>query len=267
MLAIVTVVAFVSTGSPAKHAPSAGAPGTTTAPSTTQSTPPVAQSTSKVKVEAGGNAEDLAASALPPGAPYTQSGSGTFRVLPGTSGIIGSGPLKKYTIEVENGITGVDLAAFQNTIDATLADPRSWIGGKNVSLERVSSDAEADFRITLTSSMTVRTLCGYDQKIETSCWENTIGPSRVVLNVARWVRGDTQFGQDLATYHLYMINHEVGHALGHVHSFVCLPDGQAPVMMQQTITLKENQGVGPKICTPNAWPYPPGVAKSAAVTT
>ena len=44
---------------------------------------------------------------------------------------------------------------------------------------------------------------------------NQHGPSRVYLNVARWVRGDAQFGQDLASYHLYMINHEVGHALGH----------------------------------------------------
>ena len=85
--------------------------------------------------------------------------------------------------------------------------------------------------------------------------------------MARWVRGDRLFAQDLLAYRQYMVNHEFGHALGHVHSFACLPNGLAPVMMQQTITLTENQGKGPRICQPNSWPYPDGVAKKDAVTS
>ncbi len=62
---------------------------------------------------------------------------------------------------------------------------------------------------------------------------------------------------DLATYRLYAVNHEVGHALGHNHANQCLASGLAPVMMQQTIGDKTASG---QICQSNPWPYPPGNA-------
>lgn len=164
--------------------------------------------------------------------------------------------MRRYVVEVENGVTGVDVDAFARLVQATLADRRGWTAGGTVTLQRVNDRARADFSVSLTSSLTVRRLCGYEQKIETSCWENSHGASRVNLNVARWVRGAPSFGHDLLTYHRYMINHEVGHALGHAHSDRCLPTGLAPVMLQQTITLKETTGRHPRLCQPNAWPYP-----------
>ena len=42
--------------------------------------------------------------------------------------------------------------------------------------------------------------------------------NRVVLNDSRWVRGDAAYIGDLAEYRIYMINHETGHALGHLHA-------------------------------------------------
>jgi hypothetical protein len=48
-------------------------------------------------------------------------------------------------------------------------------------------------------------------------------------------------------------------ALGHIHSHVCLSNGLAPVMMQQTIGLKSVSG---KICQANPWPYPPGATNA-----
>lgn len=220
-----------------------------------QTSPPVAATTGQIKTDnpgAGALTEALASDALPPGPSYTKHGLGTYSTIPGTSGVIGTGAnLYKFSIEVENGITDIDLNAFATTVMATLSDPHSWTAAKDVSLQRVDS-GPVDFHVTLVSSMTVRSLCGYDIKVETSCFAAD-HDNRVVLNDARWVRGDVAYIADLDNYHRYMVNHEVGHALGHGHVMQCLPNGFAPVMMQQTITLKSMSG---QLCQPNPWPYP-----------
>jgi hypothetical protein len=82
--------------------------------------------------------------------------------------------------------------------------------------------------------------------------------NRVVFNISRWVRGSAAYVGDLATYRIYMINHEDGHAMGHQHAHQCLPGGLAPVMMQQTFGLR-SAATG-KICEANPWPYPVGAA-------
>ncbi|MHA3703155.1 DUF3152 domain-containing protein [Jatrophihabitans sp. YIM 134969] len=203
----------------------------------------------------GAQQEVLASDALPPGAPYTQRGAGTFHVVPGTGPEAGTGNLYRYTVEVEDGVTGVDEAAFGKTVQTVLADPRSWVGRAGQgALQRVDS-GPVSWRVTLTSSLTVRDTCGYEIQVETSCWNPT--DRRVYLNVARWVRGDVAYIGDLDAYRTYMVNHENGHALGHEHVMSCLPGGSAPVMMQQTITTTATDGT---ICQPNPWPNPPGVA-------
>lgn len=205
------------------------------------------------------NNSALKAAALPPGAPYPMRGDGTYRVLPGTSPKIGSGHLYRYSIDVENGMTGLDLTSYQHLVMAVLADKRSW-AGHGVALQRVDS-GPIDFHVTLVSSMTIRKTCGYTIHVETSCYTPAgsapgITVNRVELNDSRWVRGDAAYLGDLAAYRTYMINHEVGHALGHEHAHECLPDGLAPVMMQQTFGLLS--AVTGKSCEANPWPYPPG---------
>jgi Protein of unknown function (DUF3152) len=195
----------------------------------------------------------LPALQLPPGPTYTSQGSGTFRVLPGSSAVIGKGhDLRRFDLQVENGIQGVDLKQFATVVMQALGDPRSWTGTGQVTLQRVSS-GPVNFHISLTSSMTVRALCGYSLPVETSCYDG--GDTRVALNVARWVRGAKIYASDLATYRIYAVNHEVGHALGHNHAHGCLAGGLAPVMMQQTIGTRTASG---QICEANPWPYPPG---------
>ncbi len=222
----------------------------------------MASGNSRLKVDQpGANAQNeaLASDQLPAGAPYTKQGARTFRVLPGTTRAVGAGTPKRYAIEVENGVTGVDLTAFAAKVDAVLDDPKSWTAQAGVALQRVDAGL-VDFHVTLTSAMTVRQLCGYQLRIETSCW--AAADSRVVLNVARWVRGDAAYLGDLDAYHIYMINHETGHALGHSHAHGCLANGMAPVMMQQTITLKAANG---KLCSANPWPFPPSVPGTPGV--
>lgn len=263
VLTAVTVVALITTTSPSHKAATPASPPTGRHTSAHAPAPPTHAGATPLKTDQpGGNvqSEVLASDALPPGPAYTLRGTGTFRVLPGTGPVVGHGTLHRYTVDVENGVTGVDLTAFAKLVDTSLDDPRSWTARSGVALQRVDS-GWADFHVTLTSSMTVRALCGFELKIETSCYAPN-QDSRVVLNVARWVRGDVAYIGDLVAYHIYMINHETGHALGHMHSHVCLSNDLAPVMMQQTIGLRSVSG---KICAANPWPYPPGATDGPGV--
>jgi hypothetical protein len=123
--------------------------------------------------------------------------------------------------------------------------------------------------VSLTSPMTVREGCGYEIPIESSCYNPAYGPDaqpRVFINESRWVRGAVPFQGDIGSYRQYVINHEVGHAIGYQHHEPCDENGGlAPVMMQQTFSTSDNdasrfdpQYVKPdgKTCRFNPWPYP-----------
>ncbi len=135
-------------------------------------------------------------------------------------------------------------------MEKTLSDPRSWGADGAMAFQRVDSGA-VDFRVTLTSSLTVRKLCGYSLPYETSCYNGEIG--RAVINDARWVRGAVAYKGNLAAYRTYVVNHEVGHALGNDHRPCPKKGALAPIMMQQTLGLT-TPGVG--TCRANPWPHP-----------
>ena len=255
LLAVITVAALVSSNSPKVRA-AIGVGGGHSGQTRTggHSGPPNAATDGQIKVDdpGAGSVSVLPALALPPGPDYTHVGTGTFGIVPGQSRVIGKGQLFRFTIEIEHGVTGIVGSQFAATVMSALSDRRSWTATGAVALQRVDSGA-VDFHLSLASSMTVRSLCGYSQPVETSCYDGS--QSRVVLNVARWVRGAKAYASDLATYRIYAVNHEVGHALGHNHAHQCLKDGLAPVMMQQTIGDKTASG---QICQSNPWPYPPG---------
>ena len=61
------------------------------------------------------------------------------------------------------------------------------------------------------------------------------------INEARWVRGAVPFQGDVGSYRQYLINHEVGHAIGYQRHEACAANGElAPVMMQQTFSTNNN---------------------------
>jgi hypothetical protein len=225
--------------------------GTATAAPATPTPAEPTPTSSGIFVDDGGagTARPLPPTALPPGGPYAVRGNGAYAIVGGTSKVYGTGPLHRFTVELEGGVTD-NGSAFAAAVERTLADPHSWGNGGRASFQRVSA-GEIDFRVTLTTSLTVRTLCGYDLPYETSCYNGE--QARVVINDARWTRGAVAYAGNLARYRLYVINHEVGHALGNGHVLCPKKGALAPIMMQQTLGIS-TPGVG--ACKPNPWPYP-----------
>jgi hypothetical protein len=161
-----------------------------------------------------------------------------------------SGRTVRYSVEVEDGLP-VNPAEVAQTVQSVLVDGRGWQTKDDVRLVPVgpaelASGAGVDIRVTLASPALTAKLCAplNVSAQQVSCWNG----GRSVLNLTRWVRGSATYGSDLGAYRVYLINHEVGHGLGHQH-VGCPGAGQhAPVMVQQTKSLEG--------CTP--WPYPTG---------
>ena len=219
----------------------------------------------------------LPAGIVPAGGPFTEAGDRTWRIVPGTTPKVGEGTAKvfKYTVEVENGIDTTSFGGdegFARMVTETLGNPKSWTHNPQFAFQRIDAttpDLKPDFRVSLTSPMTVREGCGYEIEIETSCYNPVYGPDaepRVFINLARWVRGAVPFQGDIGSYRQYLINHEVGHAIGYTAHEPCDRNGAlAPIMMQQTFSTSDNdatrfdpESVKPdgKTCRFNSWPYP-----------
>ncbi|MEV4811657.1 DUF3152 domain-containing protein [Micromonospora avicenniae] len=155
----------------------------------------------------------------------------------------GEGEIMRYRVAVERDIRGIEASAFAAEVTGFLNDPQGWTGGGTLTLRRVGPGQAADFTIYLATPGTRDGLCGDVPDGYTSCRNG----AKVVLNVARWAKGVPRYGAPLATYREYMVNHEVGHRLGHGHER-CPGRGEpAPVMQQQTLGLHG--------CTANAKPY------------
>ena len=211
---------------------------------------------------------------LPDGGPFTPVGARTWHVVPGTTAQVGEGTTKVFTyaVEVEDGIDTATFGGdegFARMVSETLGNPKSWTHNAQFAFRRVddTSDVEPDFRVSLTSPMTVREGCGYDIALEASCYNPVFeGQPRVFVNEARWVRGAVPFQGDVGSYRQYLINHEVGHAIGYQRHEQCATDGElAPVMMQQTFSTSNDDAAkfDPGTVTPdgetcrfNPWPYP-----------
>jgi Protein of unknown function (DUF3152) len=248
LLTVATLLTLIDVVSDATESNAAG---TTTAAQPTVAEAPVSSPPSAEPAPTA-PAEGEGAPTLTPTEPavtsYVEQGAGSVSVVDGTSPVYGTGALERFVVEVEDGI-GVDGAQFAAAVEATLGDPRSWGAGGRLSFQRVGAAEAAagdyDFRVSLVSPGNMETYCpGVGTGGYTSCRYG----ERAVINLARWETAVPDYGGDIATYRLYVVNHEVGHALGNGHQDCPGPGQQAPVMQQQTLGL---QG-----CLKNAWPYP-----------
>ncbi|MER5883525.1 DUF3152 domain-containing protein [Streptomyces sp. NPDC001941] len=181
--------------------------------------------------------------------------SGQFETVPGFEKAPGKGERIAYRIDVEKGL-GLDGALFAKAVQRTLNDPRSWAHGGARTFERVSS-GDARFVITLASPGTTAVWCaksGLDTSEDNVSCDSAATP-RVMINAFRWAQGSPTYGaKAMFTYRQMLINHEVGHRLGHGHVNCRTPGALAPVMQQQTKSL-DIDGI---TCKPNPWVYPTG---------
>ena len=179
-------------------------------------------------------------------------GSGKFDAVPGVAKAPGKGQKYTYRVDVEQGL-GLDGELFAQAVQKTLNDNRSWAHNGARTFERVDS-GKPDFVITLASPGTTAEWCaksGLDTTEDNvSC--DSAATERVMINAYRWAQGSKTYGDKMYAYRQMLINHEVGHRLGHGH-VTCDKDGElAPVMQQQTKFL-DHDGIH---CLPNPWPYP-----------
>ncbi|MFC3982046.1 DUF3152 domain-containing protein [Streptosporangium jomthongense] len=150
-----------------------------------------------------------------------------------------AGKVIRYVVEVERGLP-FDGQEFADEVHRVLNDRRSW----GFRFQRVRR-GPARIRVSLSSPAMTDRMC---RPLITfgalSCWNH----GRAVINARRWNAGARGYGRDVASYREYVVNHEVGHGLGHGHARCPGPGRRAPVMLQQTKSLYG--------CRPNAWPSP-----------
>lgn len=167
---------------------------------------------------------------------------GTLVVVPGSvDAPRPDRPVRTVRVEVEAGLD-MDPTLFARTVMATLNDTRGWGADGSVSFAR--TDADADLRVVLASPDLVDQMCA---PLRTAGVSSCGRYGHAALNHMRWVRAADGF-TDRAVYRRYLVNHEVGHLLGHPH-VACPGTGlTAPVMQQQTYGLDG--------CLANGWPFP-----------
>ena len=179
-------------------------------------------------------------------------GSRTFIYAPGAGPVLGSsGRVRRFRVAVEKG-SNEDVHAFAAQVQAILGDRRGWVGDGGVRFQRVSGGSAHDFTVYLATRDTAARMCltgGVDIRVGGRPYTSCRATGRAIINLDRWRMSAPTFTRarvPLVTYRQYVINHEVGHELGHHHEGCPKAGGPAPVMVQQTLTLRG--------CVPYAWP-------------
>ncbi|MBQ1035403.1 DUF3152 domain-containing protein [Micromonospora sp. C81] len=187
-----------------------------------------------------------------PGA-VPSAGTGGFGYDDRSGPVLGrAGELRRYRVAVESG-SNEDAAEFALAVQTALAGPGSWVDSGRLRLQQVPGAAPRDFTVYLATARTAGRMCadgGVDIRVGGRPYTSCRAPGQVIINLDRWRLSVPHFvsaGVPLAVYRTYVVNHEVGHQLGHRHERCPGAGRPAPVMMQQTLFLNG--------CRVNQWPY------------
>lgn len=252
-LVLLTVVAvgrpFDSRSGPPGHPAAAASPAQSPSPMPPSSPPPPVPTD---EVKASPTPVFPAAGVMRLDGAVPVKGSGQFEYANEHGPVAGSGGrLRRFKVAVEKG-SGEDVTAFAAQVRAILEDERSWVGSGSVRMQMVAGADQADFTVYLATRDTAGRMCevgGTNIRIGGVPFTSCRAVGKAIINLDRWRLSAQPYllaGTDLAAYRQYVINHEVGHELGHRHEGCPKAGGPAPVMVQQTLTLRG--------CVPWSWP-------------
>lgn len=173
-----------------------------------------------------------------------RTGNGVFHTAHATGKQAGTGTLRRYEVQVEEG-TGIAPDEAAREIEGILADRRGWTADGHDAFQLVSQ-GPLDFVVRIATPDTVDRICGA-AGLHTHGEVNCDVGSQVIVNLKRWNQGSPEFPGPLHEYRALIVNHEVGHRIGHGHEACPGPGRPAPAMMQQIDGLHG--------CVANAWPY------------
>lgn len=151
-----------------------------------------------------------------------------------------TGRVFTYTVRTDG--TQASLSEFSALASETLNHPRGW-SKLGATFKEVPSGGQ--FNLILAAASRVPSYAPGGCSAEWSC---RVGVS-VIINEMRWNGATPAWnaaGGGLRDYRHMVVNHEVGHWLGHDHLGCGSPGSLAPIMQQQSIDL---QG-----CRFNPWP-------------
>lgn len=146
----------------------------------------------------------------------------------------GYGMVQYHYCVATNGEVG-SVEDFSNAVFRILNSEHGW--ARAGAIFEPSTDGNCDFNIVLAQASTLPTFSSVCSE-QYSC---RVG-NNVIINDDRWNSGTDVWmsgGGDLARYRTMVINHEVGHRLGHIdNEMTCAGAGQAaPLMQEQSIFL------------------------------
>ncbi len=159
-----------------------------------------------------------------------------------------------FSLKIDSTL-GLKVDCIGNLITSILNDTRGWVKVTEKEFQLVE-DTEKEFEFIFASPEKTDELC---YPLETNGIYSCRNEDQIIINFFRWVNGAIDFGSDLETYRLYLINHEVGHILGWGHVGCPKEGALAPVMMQQS---KSTMG-----CRPYGWPIYEILEKEFGINT
>ena len=154
-----------------------------------------------------------------------------------TRRFVGGGDSAEYTYAFDRSIP----ASMQTFITSTIQDSRGW-RGKGYYFQQSATKQAADIIFYLKSNEDITAMFTMDGF---SVCYTVEGKSKIYINQKNWDTPPSAFTGSKETYRQYVVQHEVGHALGMGHEKPQTENAQCHPMYQQTR--------GTTKCLPNPW--------------